>query len=42
MYNILWCTYTAEEDIYEDAEEDDFEYYEAGAGGAPYIMAGGN
>ncbi|XP_012286050.1 methylosome subunit pICln [Orussus abietinus] len=29
----------AEEDIYEDAEEeDDFEYFEVGAGDAPYIL----
>lgn len=28
----------AEEDIYEDAEEDDFEYYEADAEDAPYIL----
>lgn len=33
---------SAEEDIYEDAEEDDFEYYEAGAGDAPYIISAGN
>ncbi|KAJ8678901.1 hypothetical protein QAD02_014688 [Eretmocerus hayati] len=28
----------AEEDIYEDAETDDFEYYEGGAGDSPYII----
>lgn len=27
----------AEEDVYEDAEADEFEYFEAGAGDAPYI-----
>lgn len=32
----------AEEDIYEDAEEDDLEYYEVGAGDAPYILPIGN
>lgn len=32
---------SAEEDIYEDAEEDEFEYYEVGAGDAPYILSAG-
>lgn len=41
-------TFIAEEDIYEDAEEDDYQYYDvgagtgagAGAGDAPYILPG--
>ncbi|KAK0162144.1 hypothetical protein PV327_008506 [Microctonus hyperodae] len=32
-------SFSDEDDIYEDAEEDDDEHYEVGAGDAPYILA---
>lgn len=41
-YIFQMYAFKAEEDIYEDAEEDDFEYYEVGAGDAPYILPTGN
>ena len=38
---LIFILSSAEEDIYEDAEEDEFEYYEVGAGDAPYILSAG-
>lgn len=39
--NEILYIFIAEEDIYEDAEEDDFEHYDVGAGDAPYILPTG-
>lgn len=41
QFNEILYIFIAEEDIYEDAEEDDFEHYDVGAGDAPYILPTG-